>query len=281
MPAAALLFLQAREPGAIRGFSGQHAHGFWLNHWHDINPEIGDSLHDGRSLRQYTVGPFTGLADTVRGRTAVADGDIAILRLTSLDDTQQPHLLEEWLAQVPDQPRIGSVLWQPQRVIRDRIDHSAAGETTYLDLQDRYRNDRPVPKQWTLSFESPMAVHLLGDRYLPFPLPEKIVRSWLDYWIEYAALPLLTQEDTREAFLARVAAGLLVSRYKLKTVAFRFKFGRAEVPQIGCVGQVTISGDLTAADRAVVATLVDFAFYCGTGHHTTMGMGQTRVVDKA
>ena len=33
---------------------------------------------------------------------------------------------------------------------------------------------------------------------------------------------------------------------------------------------------LAPADRAVVATLADFAFYCGTGHHTAMGMGQTR-----
>jgi hypothetical protein len=34
-------------------------------------------------------------------------------------------------------------------------------------------------------------------------------------------------------------------------------------------------------DRAqdVLQLLTQFAFYCGTGHHTTVGLGQTRVVE--
>lgn len=280
MPTAALLFLQAQEDGDIKGYSGQHAHGFWLNQWQVIDPLTASKLHDGRALRQYTVSPFTGLGGTVRGRTKVQAGNIAMLRLTTLDDTQ-PHLLEEWLLQLPDELRIAGVHWRPQRIVRDAVDHPAAGDTTCSDLRDRYRNGRAAPRRLTLSFETPTAVHLLGDRYLPFPLPDKIVRSWLDFWHAYSATPLLAQDDPAEAFLARVEAGLLVSMYKLKTVSFRFRFGSADVPQIGCVGQLSLdSGGLTPVDRAAVAALADYAFYCGTGHHTTMGMGQTRIVDR-
>jgi CRISPR/Cas system endoribonuclease Cas6 (RAMP superfamily) len=78
--------------------------------------------------------------------------------------------------------------------------------------------------------------------------------------------------------MARIEIGLLVSRYKLKTVSFRYVFAGQNVPQIGCIGDLTLDGSsLTPADRSAIAALVDLALYCGTGHHTTMGMGQTRV----
>ena len=91
--------------------------------------------------------------------------------------------------------------------------------------------------------------------------------------------------DTTADFLRRAEVGLRVSAYRLKTVSFRFRHpgpdGRRtnEVPQIGCVGELALDGAaLSPADRAVVSTLVDFAFFCGTGHHTAMGMGQTGVI---
>ena len=130
-----------------------------------------------------------------------------------------------------------------------------------------------------LRFESPAAVHQRDGTYVPFPLPQPLVMSWFDRWQECAgaeaALPALDA--------ARLAEALRVSEYELKTVSVRqwrrdAAGRRREWPQIGCVGALTLDGRrLSAAERATVAALVDFAFYCGSGHHTTMGMGQTRV----
>lgn len=283
MPAAAVLFLQAQHDGAIYGATGQHAAGFWLNSWRDIAAEVGDTLHDDRPLRQFTVSPLLGLLNVRRGVTQVAAGDVARLRLTTLDDREQVGLLTEWLLALPGEATIGGVRWQVQRLALAPADHAGAGVATYAAMRDRYRDGGRVPERWALTFETPMAFHLQDDSVLPFPLPGLLVAGWLNRWNEYSPYPLLGAGDPVAGFLARAERGLRVSAYRLKTASFRFRHegpeGRRdrEVPQIGCVGDVTLDGAaLAPADRAVVASLVDFAFFCGTGHHTTMGMGQTR-----
>jgi CRISPR/Cas system endoribonuclease Cas6 (RAMP superfamily) len=121
-----------------------------------------------------------------------------------------------------------------------------------------------------------MAIHLQNDSFLPFPLPEKLIVGWLSRWDQNAGLRL------PELDFADLPGRLLVSRYRLRTVSERYRFhdgsanGRQSLPQIGCQGTLTIDGSgLSRPQRETVATLIEYAFYCGSGHHTTMGMGQT------
>lgn len=285
MPTAAVLYLQSQQDGAIHGATGQHAAGFWLTSWRALAADVGDALHDDRPLRQFTVSPLLGLTDVRRGVTRVAAGDAARLRLTALDDRHQPALLAGWLLNLPVETTIGGVRWQVQRLALAPADHDGAATTSYAALRDRYRAADPPPDRWALALETATAFHLQDDNILPFPLPGLLVAGWLNRWKEYSPVALLGAGDTAAAFLARVEAGLRISAYRLKTVSFRFRHKGpdgardVEVPQIGCVGELSLDGaKLAAADRAVVAALVDFAFYCGTGHHTTMGMGQTRTI---
>lgn len=284
MPLAAVLFLRAQHDGAIYGATGQHTAGFWLNSWRELAAEVGDTLHDDRPLRQFTISPLLGLNNQRRGTTLVASGDEARLRLTTLDDRDQVGLLTDWLLHLPPETTIGGVSWQFEGLALAPADHPGAGVATYATLRDHHRNSSCVPTRWELSFETPTAFHIRGESYLPFPLPGPLVAGWFNRWNEYSPFPLLGANDSASDFLRRVEAGLRISAYRLKTVSFRFRHlgsdgGRSnEVPQIGCVGDVILDGTpLTSADRAVLASLVDFAFYCGSGHHTTMGMGQTRV----
>ncbi len=287
MPLAAVLTLRAAHDGAIYGATGQHAAGFWLNSWRALAADVGDTLHDDRPLRQFTVSPLLGLPNARRGQTLVAAGDEARLRLTTLDDREQVSLLTDWLVNLPPETTIGGVAWRFERLALAPSDHPGAGYATYAGLRDRYRGGSPVPARWSLGFETPTAFHIQGESYLPFPLPERLAAGWLNRWNEYAPFPLLAHDDTTAGFLRRVEAGLRVSAYRLKTVSFRFRHMAAngrrvhEVPQIGCVGELTLDGaTLAPADRAAVSSLVDFAFFCGSGHHTTMGMGQTRVMEE-
>lgn len=272
MPAAVVVTLKALEDGALYGATGQHAHGYWLNSWREIAGDVGDSLHDERAIRQFTVSPLIGTRDIYHGRTPVRAGDEVRLRITALDPSIKAELLGHWLQEAHSPMTIGGVAWQMTRMARHAADHPDAGETSYEALAATDAKDR-----WSLEFKSPTAFHLEGDRYLPLPVPRLLVESWLERWAANApALSVLPLADPVD-FLARVDAGLLISRYRLKTVTFRFRFER-EVAQIGCVGRVALDGrTLTEEDRRSVAALAEFAYYCGSGHHTTMGMGQTRV----
>lgn len=285
MPAAIVLFLRAQHGGAIYGATGQHAHGFWLDSWRAHSAEVGQTLHDERLLRQFTVSPLLGLTNVRHGRTVVTAGDEARMRLTTLDDGEQVSLLTDWLLRLPGEQVIGGVNWRFERLALLPMEHPGADMDTYAALRDRYRGGRPVPSRRTLAFETPMAFHMQGETYLPFPLPRLLAAGWLNRWDEYAPFPLLGPDDSTTAFLGRVETGLRISQYRLKTVSFRFRHKGPEghrtneVPQIGCVGELALDGSaLTPADRATMSSLVDFAFYCGTGHHTTMGMGQTRML---
>lgn len=275
MPAAAVLSLQALQDGALYGATGQHAHGFWLTSWRTIAGDVGDALHDDRPLRQFTVSPLMGLANAHHGRTAVRVGETARLRLTTLDDQTTAAMLGDWLLRIPGEFEMGGVMWRVAGLALSPAEHPGAGYVTYAALHDRHR--AAPPRRWAATFRSPMALHLNGERYLPFPLPDLVLDGWLERWLAYAPADLLPGGETRESFMRRVGPGVRISQYRLKTVSFRFRFER-EVPQIGCVGEVVFDGaELAAADRAVVAALMDYAFYCGTGHHTTMGMGQTDI----
>ncbi len=288
MPAAAVLFLQAEHDGAIYGATGQHAHGFWLRSWRDFGVEagdaLGDRLHDERPMRQFTVSPLLGLTNVRHGQTLVEAGDVTRLRITALDDLTQSSLLGNWLVKLPARVTFAGIAWRVRRLGLAASDDPAAGYDTYAGLRDRHRDGGGGrrPARWAVSFESPLAFHLRDGNCLPFPLPGLLVAGWLNRWNEYSPVALLAADDTTPAFLRRVEAGLRISQYRLKTVSFRFRHegpdGRRsrEVPQIGCVGEATFDGAaLEPADQAAVATLVDFAFFCGSGHHTTMGMGQT------
>jgi CRISPR-associated endoribonuclease Cas6 len=94
------------------------------------------------------------------------------------------------------------------------------------------------------------------------------VEGWLKKWNRFA--PLRLHEDANRF----AQECLAVSRYRLETRPVRF--GSATI--VGFVGRCTYR--FLNHDRywmSVLHLLAAFSFYCGTGHKTTMGMGQTRL----
>lgn len=67
---------------------------------------------------------------------------------------------------------------------------------------------------------------------------------------------------------------MTLSRYKLQTRILHF----INYQEVGFEGECSfeITDDTDEERLKWLNTLADFAFYCGTGAKTTMGMGQTR-----
>lgn len=276
MPVAVVLHLRALREGALYGATGRHVHGFWLRTWGMVDPPTGDALHDARRLRPFTLSPLGGLPLPHHGRTPVATGAAARVRVTALDDRTQDRLLRRWLPQAPRRLTLGGIPWRLEGVAVAPEEDEDAGWERFAVLRERHADGR-APRRWSLAFLTPTALSLRSGDVLPFPLPGPLVGGWLDRWREVSdvALP--------EVDVAALGAALRISAYDLRTVSARFwdkdaRGRRVEWPEIGCVGTMTLDGgQLSAEERAVVGALADFAFYCGSGHHTTMGMGQTRV----
>ncbi len=271
MPLSLLLHLRAAADGDIYGATGRHAHGFWLNSWRAVDPAIGDALHTEAGARRFTLSPLLG-PRAHHGLTAVRDGDSATLRLTALDDDLAVRVVADWLPALPAAIDLGGVTWWLVGLSRTPADHPLAGRAAFAQLAAP-----PVaPPRWALRFTTPTALSLQGGGALPFPLPVPLVAGWLARW------RAVTDQPLADLPTDRLEAALRVSAYRLRTVSVRF-WGRGpdgrrvEWPQIGCVGDLLLDATrLNGDERAALAALVAFAFYCGSGHHTTMGFGQTR-----
>ena len=126
----------------------------------------------------------------------------------------------------------------------------------------------------TFSFISPTSFRSKGN-HLPLPIPRNLFYSYLRRWNAFAS-----KSVEEEAFLAWVERYVTISYYELQTR--RTAVAKAGLVT-GFVGRLTLSlsvkGLANVGYVAYFYALVELAQYCGTGHKTTFGLGQTRLGD--
>ncbi len=125
--------------------------------------------------------------------------------------------------------------------------------------------------RFTFHFRSPTSFR---SQEMHYPLPDPVLafQSWLTRWNTFAPEPLRLNVNTLDLVSAHVA----ISRHRIETRAVTFD----RFTQVGFVGHVTyrvvkrrlLNDDLLRRFNI----LADYAPFCGTGHKTTQGMGQTR-----
>ncbi|MCA9950720.1 MAG: CRISPR-associated endoribonuclease Cas6 [Anaerolineales bacterium] len=266
MLTAIVLQLQAQQRGAIHGSTGRAVHGFWFQQWQQVDAAFADRLHQSKNPTPFTVSPLMGLPHAKHGITAVSINQQAWLRITTLNKTLSQNLLANWLPRLPAQIELADIPWTVQKIALTPQEHPWAGQARPIDLLNRHTQAKTLPQSWTLKFHTPTTFHGSGSTFLPFPLPDALVGSWLRRWQAFSTYP--AAYDLRP----RMREALMVSAYDLKTVPVRH--GRRLT--IGCVGRLTLrAGKLTPDEKTLLATLIDYAFYCGSGYHTAQGMGMT------
>ena len=122
-----------------------------------------------------------------------------------------------------------------------------------------------------LRFFSPTAFRS-NDMNYPLPDPVKIYHSWLARWNQFAPQKLRYNISLLDVVQAHVAPSYLRIGSEVSD------FGRYKL--IGFQGLVSLRimrPRLLGRDMlGRLNALADYAAYCGTGHRTSMGMGQTQ-----
>ncbi len=160
-------------------------------------------------------------------------------------------------------------------------DHPQAASISYEALIES-TNQSPPPDHVTLQFLTPTTFRRspppeapFGDAPydLPFPLPELAFGGLLSLWNTFAPRPL-----PRE-LRAFARDCVVVSRYRLHTELVEFGSGRRGRVG-GFVGtcRFAIRCPDTAWQRRI-GLLAAFAPFAGVGWRTTMGLGQTQLVE--
>lgn len=271
MPWAVVIWLTPKEAGSAPVSVGRAVHAWFLSRLEQSNPGLSQRLHDEEGLRPFTVSNLWGAGAARETRAPLDPARPCWIRLTALSDE-----LEEALARALPQPgepvRLADATFAVSGVAAQEGEHPWAGRAAYSDLVQRYTlSAGPSPRAVTLDFASPTVFRMQGQD-LPLPLPSLVFGSYLQKWNSFAPLTL-PEEAARYA-----RECITLSRFTLRSHLVSYEAGDRGA-SVGYRGEVRFRFRVTDGYwTRLMALLGAYAFYCGTGHRTTQGMGQTRLL---
>ena len=265
---SAVLTLRPLQQSTLSADQGRAIYGLFLSWIRQADSGLAQELHDIEGVKPFTVSGLLGLGQAVRGEVNLDPDHPLWWRVTTLTPRLSQVVLEQILPNLPDRLTLADQPFQVIGATVDGAEHPWAGQTSYEELAQRHLLGAEEPSPWlNLEFATPTTFRSEG-KHLPFPLPGLVFDHWLNKWNRFA--PLSLHPDVKRF----AEECLAVSRYQLRSRVVRF--GPATF--IGFVGRCSFR----ALRRdpywlRLLHTLAGYAFYCGTGHKTTMGLGQTRV----
>ena len=277
MPISTVIHLIPPEDVTLRPTMGHHAHAAFLSLLRMSNPEKAEEIHATSRQKPFTVSPLIGDGERRGNFLRIRAGTECWLRFTFLDDALFVHFGNAFLTQDFPSIRLGGATFQLSRLVSSGTETKDwSGAKIYEDLIESAGTDTRL----RVRFHSPTAFRELSPRgqktrNQPHIDLVRCYQSWVNKWNAFA--PMQIDKQSLLDFVSR-HAGLTSVESKSRML----DFGKHKA--IGFVGNCAYqffverqSDSKRNAEMLRLANLLaDFAFYCGTGYKTTMGMGQTR-----
>ena len=276
MPISTQISLIPETDVTLRPTMGHYAHAAFLSILKKSNPEVAEAVHAPAAQKPFTVSPLIGKMEKRGNLCYVRAGTECKLRFTFLDDTLFQHFGKAFLTLTMPPIRLGEAVFQVRQMVSHATEERSWGKSeTYAELVQSAKMDTKM----SFRFYSPTAFRGMTprgqktrkDAYLDLV---RCYQSWVNKWNAFSPIKL----DKAE-ILAFVREYIQLT--SVATTSKRLDFGKhAENGWVGTCAFIFYPEDLLDPDLLrAVNCLADFAFYCGTGYKTTMGMGQTRRVD--
>ena len=277
MPISIVIHLSPPENVTLRPTMGHHAHAVFLSLLRIGNPKKAEEAHATSTQKPFTVSPLIARSTRHRDRLHLQAGTECKLRFTFLSDALFAHFALVFLTGQLPSVRLGQATFQINRLTATASETEGWGSTTtYEELIETAGTETRMQ----MRFYSPTAFRALTPRGQDRRDEAAIdlvrcYQSWVNKWNTFA--PMQIDKERLLKFVEN-HAGLTAVDSKNSVL----DFGRNKIRGFigSCAYQFFI--ELQAVDTADlemlrwVNLLADFAFYCGTGYKTTMGMGQTR-----
>ena len=260
---AVLLNLKADGEATISPTQSYHAYGLFLALIRQSSPKVADELHASDSMKPFTISPLQGKFQRAAKNLKIIGGYEYSIRLTFLKEDVFAYFMDAALKAASQPLRLESAIFHIDHVVLHHEDSPLCHHQSYEELFTESASERKV----RLQFLSPTAFRSGGKRNVLFPEASLAFGSYLSKWQHFS--PIKVDEHMAE-FLEQI----IVARYKLSTRILHFN----AYQETGFVGECTfeLPADFDEDSLKTINALADFAFYCGTGAKTTMGMGQTR-----
>jgi len=241
-------------------------HAWFLHQVRDSDPELSAYLHDGQSEKAFAISPLNGNLELI-ANTFLAKADSIYTWTISALSKALCAWLKTWYGNHPETIN----LYNGNFAIA-QIDINQPA-TTYNNLWSDSSNPESM---FTLAFLTPTCFRS-KNHHLPLPIPANIFHSYLRRWNDFAP-----EAFPQEEFLAWIEQVVYITNYDLDCT----KVAVAKQGYVtGFTGTVEFAIDLKASRNSdferLLSALIKLAIYCGTGHKTTFGLGQTRQIGKS
>lgn len=235
-------------------------HAWFLNQVRQTNPDLSAYLHDGESEKPFTISRLQGdLLSNGKQLQLLADSNYQWY--VSALSSRLVEWMADWLQNLPKTIELRNA---PLQIKSVEIAHPA---TTYQKLLENKKTKNTL----SLSYISPTSFRR-KKHHFPLPLPFNIFHSYLRRWNNFSDLPV-----EQDAFLEWVDENVIIQRHQISTT--RVPGGKRGLVT-GFTGAVEFGLSKDVLDTEYVnlfKALAQLAPYCGTGHKTTFGLGQTRL----
>jgi len=284
-----VITLQPTEPSTVPVDLGRATHAWFLTQVQRADPTLAQRLHEPNAPKPFTVSALQGTGPGSQGQVALTPERDYWLRVTSFEPELSQRLLEKVIPALPDEIRLAETPFALKGATCDPREHPWAGQTTFEALaQEHLLGAREPERKLTLHFASPTTfrrtegeasltdgqgrAYRVAGHNVPLPLPGLVFDSYLQRWNAFA--PVALHPDVKRYAQECVA----ISRYRLQTVLVEFGTAR----HVGFVGRCQFIALVHDPYwLRLLNLLAAFAFYAGTGHRTTRGLGQTRQIGES
>ena len=276
MPISTLLSLIPETDVTLRPTMGHHAHAAFLSILKQSNPEVAAAAHAPAAQKPFTVSPLIAAAKNRNNRLHIRAGTECRLRLTFLDDELFTHFGKAFLTLTMPPIRLGEAVFQVRQMVSHATEERSWGKSeTYAELVQSAKTDT----QMSFRFYSPTAFRGMTPRGQKTRKEANLdlircYQSWVNKWNAFSPIKL-----DRAEILTFVREYIQLTSVATETKKLNFP-KHTEFGWIGTCAFIFYPEDsLDPELLSAVNCLAAFAFYCGTGYKTTMGMGQTRRID--
>lgn len=257
MPASLLIHFFPKCELTRSAVSGKWLHGLVFNLFNRLDPNYAEQLHKRSDYKPFTISPLLAESKT----TQIKAGEFCRVRMTLLDEEKLGEFLKVLAEIKPLELILGNTPISLHKVeVSPKSDRSWVAYQTWQELLEL-----PPQRFITLKWHSPTAIKQKQRNSL-FPIPETLFNGWQKRWAKVSTLQLPQVFSLDDWF-----SHSQISNYQLETTTVRF----GNFKQKGFKGWASyeITGGETMQRTASI--LSSFAFFCGTGYKTTIGMGQT------
>jgi len=273
MPFSLLVCASPQREVSLDDAQGTALQGMFLHLIRAVDPVLSAKLHDDNMFRPYTLSPL-GVGEAGKRfesfrlphQESLAGGTPCFFRVTLLDDAIFPTFARYFLERAEPGFRLGANEFTVTDVqVTPDSHHAWSQMRSYDDLISQAATQHR--RRIRLRFLTPTSFRN-GDVDIALPIPRLVFLSYLKRFQEYH--PFVFFPDFVQQ--AELCLGVEDLR-NLHTERIRSK----RITLTGFVGDVEFVIDKNASPEFVKQAhlLADFAFFCGTGRKTTIGMGQT------